>query len=558
MKKTKFQSIIVIIVTLFFIVYVPFLTIKDKGFYAGAMSFFAADSFYYLNVADKFSKTNTYTSDSSHLTNGFHPLWQYFLANSFKYLHSQESQIKFAFLISLLCIVIGFCIISYVLFKITGNIGLSVLGSVPGFYYLIFSFVDQKYYSPWSYINSMETPFTIIMFSLLLLYFIRKNDVFDSFNSKMKLIFLSFCLTLLTLARLDDIFIFIPFFIFIYIQTGKISEFIRNALIASIIPILLIGAYLIFNLSYSGMLIPVSGAYKSGFSLINFAHFINVFFPIGIINPEKFYIWINWSGSAHRVLQVFILFLTSIGFLLTIWKKYDLKIKELPVVIQIFCFFGLYLIGKSLYNILFVNIWFQSFWYFPIGIIWINIIITYYLSKKVPGKPIINFLLIVIVLVISNKFANNQGSSFDLRYQNKWFQQNQYAAVWEKRKILQDSVNIYFEGKGLIEIDDGIIAYSFYQSVFNGLGICIDKEAFDSLKKSQPLEIAYQRGYKLIASSYYIILPDSILENSTSINEFLKKGYFKSEKINWNFSLLFHDKETNFNLIKIEKKLIDN
>ena len=89
----KYHSTIIIVLTLFFILYVPFLTIKDKCFYSGAISFFAADSFYYLNVADKFSKTNTFTYDGTHTTNGFHPLWQYFLANSFKYINRILSEL---------------------------------------------------------------------------------------------------------------------------------------------------------------------------------------------------------------------------------------------------------------------------------------------------------------------------------------------------------------------------------------------------------------------------------------------------------------------------------
>ena len=125
-------------------------------------NYFAQDAFYYLNVAQN-STGPFYTFDGELPTNGFHPLWQYYETYLFDWIGrgDQVAQIWAVFFSSVFFTTAGYLFIGLACFRITRSVLLSVL-NVPGFFYLLFSFVVNFYGSPWSFMNGMESSFSVL------------------------------------------------------------------------------------------------------------------------------------------------------------------------------------------------------------------------------------------------------------------------------------------------------------------------------------------------------------------------------------------------------------
>ena len=109
--------------------YPPTLSYAARGV-EGAFSFFAADAFYYLAIADHSVGVPGFTYDGSFPTNGFHPLWQYFLWAAFSSFGlAGASQIVFTFATSVLASSLGAALFATALLRLTS---LGSKSPVPG------------------------------------------------------------------------------------------------------------------------------------------------------------------------------------------------------------------------------------------------------------------------------------------------------------------------------------------------------------------------------------------------------------------------------------------
>ena len=185
----KLKLLIIITITTFFCLYTPFLLIKDIGIINTGITLSAADSFYYLNVADNFAKHSIMSYDGAHATNGFHPLWQWILSLSFQNINTSEGQIIFTFILSIILISLSVIMLTIFLYRITNNPFVTIISVIPGFSYFILSFIHFKYFTVWAFMNSMETALSLFLFSILLLL-ILKYEFFTSCSNL--LLFLSF------------------------------------------------------------------------------------------------------------------------------------------------------------------------------------------------------------------------------------------------------------------------------------------------------------------------------------------------------------------------------
>jgi len=62
----------------------PFLLVAITTSLRGVFGFFASDAYYYFSVASNSVGKNFMTFDGYYPTNGFHPIWQYYLAGLFR------------------------------------------------------------------------------------------------------------------------------------------------------------------------------------------------------------------------------------------------------------------------------------------------------------------------------------------------------------------------------------------------------------------------------------------------------------------------------------------
>src|SRR5208337_2651394 len=115
------------------------------------------DSYQYLTIARKANLFHIYTYDGVHVTNGFHPLWEYSLRGVFAALHleTQESQAIALMLMSLCAATLGVVLASAALVRMTNSSFLAML-PVPGLFYLAIG-VHVRSNWIWSVLDGMES-----------------------------------------------------------------------------------------------------------------------------------------------------------------------------------------------------------------------------------------------------------------------------------------------------------------------------------------------------------------------------------------------------------------
>ena len=174
-------------------------------------AFFAGDAFYYLAVAKNSNAKTLFSFDTLHSTNGFHPLWQYFLRFCFTAIGplrvNETAQVLFVYSVSTIFVGIAAAFLYLGFRRLTGSSLLSLFAVVPGFFYFFFSFADRNYGNLWSFANGMESPFSLCFFSVFLFLIARRPP--RALSSTRFSFLLSIVLSLIVLSRLDDIF-FIP------------------------------------------------------------------------------------------------------------------------------------------------------------------------------------------------------------------------------------------------------------------------------------------------------------------------------------------------------------
>ena len=127
------------------------------------------DSYHYLAIARKANISHIYTYDGVHVTNGFHPLWEYTIRGMFYALrlHSHESQAVAVMLLALGVTTLGGSWLAAVV-RMTNQYFLGLL-IVPGIYYLAVG-VHVRNLWIWSALDGMESAFSILFGGLFLFF----------------------------------------------------------------------------------------------------------------------------------------------------------------------------------------------------------------------------------------------------------------------------------------------------------------------------------------------------------------------------------------------------
>jgi len=343
-------------------------------------SAFAADAFYYLAVAKHVSWTPLFSFDTIYPTNGFHPLWQALLKagfSGFAFLGgNQTAQVVCVALFGSACVSVAAALLADVVYRLTRNSVVSLLTVVPGYYYLLAVFTNTRYGSLWSFANGTESPLSLLLFSILVWVIIRCRIY--SATSLARYFLVSLLVSMLVLARLDDVFLVPCLLLPLLWRRSKKPGLLPAAVALGAAPALTVAAYCALNVKYVGVLLPVSGSLKRGFALKrNIAGLVDVFSPL-----EQFWgnNWENWSGSTWRAMQVVVPMVAALIFL-SVWGIGALKRKKAPgslsSVLAAICF---YVVCKGLYNFVIVDLWDQGHWYFPVSIAVFNMLVALVLT----------------------------------------------------------------------------------------------------------------------------------------------------------------------------------
>ncbi len=377
--------------------------------------FFAGDTFYYLNIARHSLHAHGFTFDGEFMTNGFHPLWEYTLVGLERLriltLQQGPAPLLRVYFVNLLLLAVGaatFCAASRPLLR---RPLLALLIVAPGPLWCVMGLLDSTLGATWSFLNGMESALALLCFAAA--FFAGQHL---SGRPSAILLFAAL-LGLGTLARLDDIFIACGMAAFAVL---KVPAADRRRTLAFLFPFpLLIAAYLAYNWLSLGILLPISGGTKAGFALLqNLKWTLALFLPVitgdgpAALLPgtAQYYGFAERSG---RLLQM-ILPAILCAFELHLHLRRPNPRPRFALVHAM----AAGVILKTLYNLVFVQVWYQGFWYYTVSFAVANLILVLWLDRGLdrllppppsPNRPWAYLLLhAVAVLFAFNLFISKR------------------------------------------------------------------------------------------------------------------------------------------------------
>jgi hypothetical protein len=546
--------------------YPPAMALHREGV-LGAFRYFASDAFYYLSVANHSAGRPFFSFDGTHPTNGFHPLWQWYLERAFALFDlGEREQIIFIAVSGIVLVSIGTALFATVLLRLTRRPWLALIGAAPGVYYLLVPTVDAHHFAQWSFANGMESPLSIFFFGLLVAGLFGRGRL-RADGSLASIVLLSTVLSAVVLTRLDDVFIFVPFVLWAAVANGSVFESasrragLRRIAAMVFVPVVAIGAYLAYNALYTGSLLPSSGAAK--------------WQPLWALGRNLYALWITalpfadplgrgavaWTSEAWRVLQMLVPAVAASAWLLAqpMGRGRDEPSREIREN-RLIGLLAVYVLCKAAYNFSMVGIWQQGQWYYPLSIMVFNLICVVWaarwLDQRVrvritPGAgtliaslrdrwpsierasgAIAVFGTLMLVLVSANAFVDMIQSS---PHPSRNF------TFWTERGEVRQLLDRTCPGCGVLEFDDGIVSYSLDRtSTLNGLGLAMDRQAQEALEQGRLLEVAWQRGHRVFTTVNYE-MPRAAYTDPRRLRESLARNdHFADQDLEaWDFELAF-------------------
>lgn len=474
--------------------------------------YFAADSFYYFTVARNMAETGIVSFDQNYPTNGFHPIWQAFLALQYKIFLllglSEPVYLIIVLLISVFFVSLGILLIGIAMSQCGRELPSFFLVLPVGVYALlllplwVYSTDIRGFTTPlplfgtmWSFMNGMESGLVLFVFGMLALVFVLRKRI-PIFSSPI----MGFLASMLALSRLDHIFISGSFFLFyllavLFHRTRKsLNEFLLFTTCLAI-PLLI---YMIINHAYAGTILPVSGSLKSTFPMPTWDNFHNMFtgltrIPSGNLGLNKFY----------RMTQTLIPCVAVVVMFFWTTRYRNLMIRTLILRVQKFDQFDVFLLVTGIgvfllegYNFLFVPMWEIGHWYFPVPILFVSLMLLNNINcnRVKEGAKSLKFIIYGVVCVLVFVFLHRR-PEYNRQLTNFYFVEAKAVQEYYGKNIPK-----------LIEYDDGIIAFSTRYPTMSGFGYTLDKEAYQAKKEGRFLELALKRGFDRMTTLAYINL----------------------------------------------------
>jgi len=467
----------------------------------------AADVFYYLTVAIN-SHFPMFSFNGQDPTNGFHPLWQALLTGLARMVHDRELLLDCTLALSALLTTAGYCIAVTALTAL-GTPTVLALFLIPGSLFLALGTINAPWMAGgWAFMNGMETGLTILFvgcFLLLTSRYLTGHGSLTAFIAKAGLL-----MPLIVLSRLDDIFLLVGGSIAL-VATREVLSWrqVRAQLMLGLPTVIVVVGYLAFNLWYSGFLLPVSGAAKSGFAAPKNAYYILcLMFPpvadlINLASGTVLQTFNPWDLIGWRAVQMIWPVLLA-GTVLLCRRS---ALTSLPVAVRsnervrcVLIWVTSYVVLKSLYNFLNVGLIAQGNWYyagplltadflllgFVLGPVLSNARLTF--GTRVPRAALL--LPFVFMLLAANAYFEERSAK----------QGTGFRALMANRQTVAAALD---PGQRIIDFDDGVFAYSLGAPAISGLGLVASRWDFEARKHGRFLHEAVAQGYDVFCFLQY-------------------------------------------------------
>jgi hypothetical protein len=124
----------------------------------------------------------------------------------------------------------------------------------------------------------------------------------------------------------------------------------------------------------------------------------------------------------------------------------------------------------------------------------------------------------------------------------------------DRRGLLRDrALAERCPGCGLLSIDDGIFAYSSSIPTLNGTGFMLDKEAYHAKQEGRLLQLAYERGHRLLATLNYPFADE--LDAGNLGDRLAAYPYLRGEDLSsWRFEIAHREPASGAVFIAFERR----
>lgn len=518
------------------------------------------DAYEYLAVARKALQYGIYTYDGVHVTNGFHPLWEYFLRFVFAAggITSHEQQAIASITCALIAATTGVMLTAKSIIRFTRSPMLAVL-LVPGVYYLVVG-VHVRNLWIWTSLDGMESAFSTLFGGLL--FYVSSNIITNTRHAGNRAVRFSkaigLILPFLILSRLDDFFIIPALAIAIFCTDISPREKVKSVLWLGAPSTITIVAYLVYNHITAQSAMPLSGMTKAGF-----VGFLTTYFIAAVHFPPVFEIKALITGRASdstgilsnsfRFIEVFYPMMAGIFSSLIVWRHGRNRNDA-------FFLFGiaLYVVFKAAYNYLNVHSWHQSDWYYMLSTLSLSVLGAIALSVIWSGlrnKPIVRyfagFLLIGLALITSSQFygsiAYSKSTTAPMGYEKFWATSNALRAELVKQGVT-----------GIVNFDDGITAFLLDLPALHGFALATDPEAQRAATNGNLLSLAYRRKINAIIGFGYLHA-STLSDNDEEIRAFIKRSVafeaVRNDLNRFSFFLIAYDARTQLPVIGFRPRM---
>lgn len=420
------------------------------------------DAAYFFKIAENVAVGDGLTYDGINKTNGFQPLWLYFLIPVYYiYKGSPENLFRISLILQLVLLTSS-AILTYSILSKFFTRSVSLISSILFFVFVFFRSA-----------NGMESALLIFMLSVLFAYG-SKGQVFILQRPGRQFLFGVF-LGLVMLSRLDTIFLAICIYIFLFLKLLiKTKERQRDCIRLLMImtgSTIIISPYLIYNYFNFGSIIPISGALKSSFPHISLSGYA-------------------LSRLGKNSLPIFLGCGYLLWFFLRIKKLDEYKSSRQYFRLSMAIMSGAVLL-HSLHTILFMK-WAIFNWHFIPYVFFGSIVISepiYYFFFQNPLKIYrllywlgIVMLVLYVGLKIHNRYDTPRGGGFRVA--------SYKAALWARENTNKTDI---FAMK-----DAGNFGFFSLRSVINLDGIVNNFEYQDALKDQRLKEYLKRKGVKYL------------------------------------------------------------
>jgi hypothetical protein len=461
----------------------------------GLFRYFAADTFYYFQVAETWAATGVPSFDGENPTNGFHPLWQAVLAGAAAVGLTGTALMWTAVLLSLGLLLIAVVLLGAAIERAGGGpspwlvllpLGVYAVTLIP--LWLWFGGERENrvdgdmplYGTLWSFANGMETPAAIAAFAGLVFVAVAWG-----FHDRRAVAGLTLAASLLVLARLDTALV-VGGWIAVLLAAAVIRRdkaMARGALLVAGGVGAVVVAYMLVNLAYSDRAMPISGTTKTSFpdpSLDNLRELRSLLAGEGDRPRARLYrLWPMVLPALVAAAWLAIRLRGAPRGPLSPRDRYRLALMGTAVGV----------LALSAYDLLFVSLFNQGWWYMPVSIVFVTLAALEALDRfRSPWVLAAGALAAVAVFLALGRPADYNRRFADFYLDVAPRVRADYAA----REPL------------LFAWDDGIDAFALGFPAISGTGLMLDAEAWDAWYSGRLLDVALRRGYDRFSSVAYL------------------------------------------------------